>query len=214
MTNKFNNWIRLKLVIERFGKSINSFALSIGLPRAENLYHIRKGNYGISEDLADRIIERDPEIDKTWLLTGIGAMLKENVVYPEQVPFYLNEAEDVLHNIENIEPSAHYTVPYRMDCDLVIRSFSKPMSDTISVAQDLFLKRVDIEDVVQGNEYVLILNNSEHKVLWRRVRWMPRDASHWRLVARNREDFKDIIINRSDVKAAWRVIARMSILES
>lgn len=214
MTNKFNNWIRLKQVIERFGKSINSFALSIGLHRAENLYHIRKGNYGISEDLAVKIIECDPEIDKTWLLTGIGSMLKDDVISPEQVPFYIDEAEKTLPNIEKIEPSAHFTVPYRMDCDLVIRTFSKSMSDTISAAQDLFLKRVAIEEVVQGNEYVLILNNSENEVLWRKVRWMPRDAAHWRLVARNREDFKDVVVNRSDVKAAWRVIARMSILES
>ena len=80
MTNKFNNWERLVKVIERFGLSINSFALSLGLGRSENLYHIRRGNYGISEDLANRIISADPDIDRTWLLSGIGNMLKSDPV--------------------------------------------------------------------------------------------------------------------------------------
>ena len=74
MTNRFNNWERLLKVIRRFDKSINSFAMHIGLHRAENLYHIRKGNFGISSDLADKIVNSDPEIDRTWLLSGVGAM--------------------------------------------------------------------------------------------------------------------------------------------
>lgn len=214
MTNKFNNWERLNRVIERFGKSINSFAIHLGLQRSENLYHIRKGNYGISADLADRIIKNDPAIDRTWLLTGVGEMLKSNVISSEQIPFYLEEMEDILHNIANIEPSGHITMPYATNSDLVIRSFSKPMSDTISAAQDLFLKRINIEEVVQGNEYVLILNRPKDNVIWRRVRWVSKDVNSWRLVARNREEYNDLFINRSEVKEAWRVIARLSVLES
>ncbi len=188
--------------------------MRIGLQRAENIYHIRKGNYGISDDLADRIINCDPEIDRTWLLSGVGDMLKSEVIRPEEIPFYIEEVEEVLLNIESVKPSGYLTLPYKTNCDIVVRSFSKPMSDTISAAQDLFLKRTDIEDVVQGNEYVLILNRPTDNVLWRRVRWVSRDDSKWRLVARNREDFDDIFVNRDEVKEAWRVIARLSILES
>ena len=57
MTNKFNNWERLSKVIERFGLTINSFAKVLGLQRSETLYHIRKGDFGISADLADRIVK-------------------------------------------------------------------------------------------------------------------------------------------------------------
>ena len=201
-------------MIERFGKSINSFAMKIGLQRAENIYHIRKGNYGISEDLAERIVNTDPEIDKTWLLSGVGSMLKSECIDQEQIPFYIEEAEKILPNIANIEPSAYITMPYKTNCDVVVRSFSKPMSDTISAAQDLFLKRSEVHEVVQGNEYVLVLNRPTDNVIWRRVRWVSKDVNRWRLVARNREDFKDELINRSEVREAWRVIARLSVLES
>jgi hypothetical protein len=88
------------------------------------------------------------------------------------------------------------------------------MSDTISAAQDLFLKRTEVEDVIQGNEYVLVLRRPTDNVLWRRVRWVARDDSQWRLVARNRDDFNDIFVNRNEVIEAWRVIARLSVLES
>jgi hypothetical protein len=214
MTNRFDNWKRLLQVIERFGKSINGFAMQIGLSRAENLYHIRKGNYGISEDLADRIIKQDAEIDRTWLLSGVGNMLRSEVIEPERVPFYLDEVEEILPGIACIEPSGYIQLPYKINCDLVIRSFSKPMSDTISAAQDLFLKRVDIDSVVQGNEYVLMLNHPTDNVIWRRVRWVSKNSNRWRLVARNREEFPDLFIDRSEVMQAWRVISRLTILES
>lgn len=214
MTNKFDNWKRLLKVIERFGKSVNGFAMQIGLSRAENLYHIRKGNYGISEDLANRIIARDPEIDRTWLLSGVGSMLKNDVIDTETLPFYLDEVEEILPGVACIEPSGYMQVPYKVNCDLVIRSFSKPMSETISAAQDLFLKREDIDKVVQGNEYVLVLNTPTDNVIWRRVRWVSRNPDKWRLVARNREEFPDMIIDRDNVIQAWRVIARLTIMES
>lgn len=214
MTNRFDNWSRLLKVIEHFGKSINGFAMQIGLNRAENLYHIRKGNYGISEDLADRIIKQDPNIDRTWLLSGVGSMLKSDALQQESVPFYLDEMEESLPMIAHIQPSGTLQLPYKTNCDIVIRSFSKSMSDTISAAQDLFLKRIDVGDVVQGNEYVLITNNITQNVLWRRVRCVAGDETKWRLVARNRDEFPDIFINKSEIREAWRVIARLTVLES
>ncbi len=214
MTNKFDNWSRLLKVIERFGKSINGFAMQIGLSRAENLYHIRRGNYGISEDLADRIIKQDPDIDRTWLLSGVGNMLKSQTLEHEKTPFYIDDVEDILPGIACIEPSGYIELPYRTHCDVVIRSFSKPMSDTISAAQDLFLKRTEVENVIQGNEYVLMLNRPTDNVIWRKVRWVSGNSNRWRLVARNREEYSDIFIDKSEVMQAWRVIARLTVLES
>ena len=105
-------------------------------------------------------------------------------------------------------------MPYKTYCDIVIRSFSKPMSETIVTAHDLFLKRVDVNEVVQGNEYVLMLNRPTENVIWRRVRWVSRNPDKWRLVARNREDYNDMFIDKSEVMQAWRVIARLAIHES
>lgn len=48
-------WERLEKVIRASGHNVNSFARHIGLRRGENLYQIKKGNNGISRDVAERI---------------------------------------------------------------------------------------------------------------------------------------------------------------
>ena len=73
-TQKKNDcWNRINKIIARSGMNTNAFAQHIGLPRGENLYQIKRGNNGISRDVADRICKAFPEVNKLWLLTGEGA---------------------------------------------------------------------------------------------------------------------------------------------
>lgn len=212
MTNKFNNWERLSKVIERFGLTINSFAKVLGLQRSETLYHIRKGDFGISADLADRIVKVDKDIDRTWLLSGIGNMLHSEPVSGEHLPFYRREMERVLLDIESYPNDGEIYVPYITGSDIVVRSFSKPMSDTVTAANDLFLKHIDsIADVVQGNEYVLKVCD---EIIWRRVRFIKGNNNLWRLVANNKIDYPDVYVDINDVKDIWRVMSRIAVLES
>lgn len=46
------NWQRIEMVIQQSKMTANAFARHIGLPRGENLYQIKKGNNGISLDVA------------------------------------------------------------------------------------------------------------------------------------------------------------------
>lgn len=73
MRQKMDNWQRIDSVIRWANMTINYFALYIGLPRGENLYQIKKGNNGISRNLADKIVTKFPEVSLAWLLTGEGA---------------------------------------------------------------------------------------------------------------------------------------------
>ena len=75
MTNKYNNWERLERVLEYVNMNANAFATHIGMQRSENIYHIKRGAFGISEELVDRITACYPEINPTWLLSGVGGML-------------------------------------------------------------------------------------------------------------------------------------------
>ena len=65
-------WDRLEKIITRSGMTTNAFARHIGLPRGENLYQIKRGNNGISQDVARRICDKFPNVNKLWLLTGEG----------------------------------------------------------------------------------------------------------------------------------------------
>jgi hypothetical protein len=94
------------------------------------------------------------------------------------------------------------------NCDFVIRSFSRSMADPQCAASDLFVKRVAPEDIVQGNEYIL---STDSHTVWRKVR-IASDEQNWRLVSRNREEFPDIVVEKSRVVKAWRVVARLAVM--
>lgn len=71
-------WERLSYIIDWSGLTINHFAEDIGIKRAENLYQIKKGNNKISVQLADKIVERFPEVNKIWLMHGRGNAFDKN----------------------------------------------------------------------------------------------------------------------------------------
>lgn len=72
------NWDRIEAVINYSGMTANAFARHIGLLRGENLYQIKRGNNGISFDVANRIVAKFPQVDKLWLLTGDGQMFTDD----------------------------------------------------------------------------------------------------------------------------------------
>ena len=79
MREKQNNWQRIEAIIKWANMSTNYFARHIWHARGENLYQIKRGNNGISLDVADRIVSKFPQVDKLWLLTGEGQMLYQYV---------------------------------------------------------------------------------------------------------------------------------------
>lgn len=74
-TSKRDCWKRIEAVIKMSRMTTNAFARHIGLARGENLYQIKRGNNGVSLNVANRIVAKFPEVSKLWLLTGDGPML-------------------------------------------------------------------------------------------------------------------------------------------
>lgn len=70
------DWQRLEMVIKYTGLSTNAFAKSIGYDRAEKLYRIERGENGISKKLAHDIATKYCNVNESFLLTGMGQMLK------------------------------------------------------------------------------------------------------------------------------------------
>lgn len=180
--------------------------------RSESIYHIKRGTFGISNDLVDRIVSLYPTINPTWLLSGVGDMLRGTKGNGRSVPFYEEDIADVLRDKKITQtPLGRVRLPYDCDCDMAVRALSRAMLMPGTAAVDLFIKRISADDMVQGNEYVIV---TEREVLWRKIRSIKESPDQWRLVAINREEYPDVIINKSDIKTIWRVISRMSILVS
>lgn len=67
-------WKRLSEVLDLAGMSPNYFARYIGLPTGEYIYRIKRGQNGITRDVANRIGQKFPNININWLLTGEGCI--------------------------------------------------------------------------------------------------------------------------------------------
>ena len=64
-------------ILSYSGLNGNSFSEKIGLNRPQAIYDIQRGKtMNISPKMADKIISVFPELNRTWLLTGEGEMLK------------------------------------------------------------------------------------------------------------------------------------------
>lgn len=70
MREKENNWERIEAVIKWANMTTNYFARYIGLARGENLYQIKRGNNGISFDVANRIVAKFPPNRQTVAAYG------------------------------------------------------------------------------------------------------------------------------------------------
>lgn len=72
-------------VLSYCGLNGKSFSEKIGLERPQAIYDIQNGKTrNISSKMADKIISVFPEINKGWLLSGEGKMLKGQVDETEE----------------------------------------------------------------------------------------------------------------------------------
>lgn len=89
---------RILNFIKYSGMSVRQFDLSIG---ASNGYTLRmvKNNASVGSDVIEKIIQKYPEINLVWLITGKGPMLipktsSENIKETDNVENYLNDLID------------------------------------------------------------------------------------------------------------------------
>ncbi len=203
---KDNCWARLESVINWSQMSTNRFALSIGLKRAETLYHIERGDHGISRKLAGMIVTRFPEISLSWLLTGSGDMLTI-MDANEKISYYNLDCESSIHLIDEKNPNSKIILPECIDADFAMRYNSAAMSNTIPPSSIVMLKRIDPNQIIYGNEYLIISSNITSLRVVRSV----EQSDNLRLVATNRERYDDIIITKSEIAQIYKVTAKLII---
>lgn len=207
MREKQNNWQRVEAVIKWANMSTNYFARYIGLARGENLYQIKRGNNGISLDVADRIVAKFPQVDKLWLLTGEGQMFADEKLRGVQIPFYNLDVEQAISHLAHLEAESSLVVPQVGDCDLAMCYMGRAMGAALPPGALVLLKAVDRDAIIPGAEYVIV---SRKIVTLRIIR--AADGEHMlRLVAGDRDNYDDIILSASDIKSVYKVKGKLII---
>lgn len=207
MEEKQQNWQRLEAVIRWANMSTNYFARHIGLARGENLYQIKRGNNGISLNLAERIVNTYPEISKLWLLTGEGEMFVSSASRAPQIPFYDTDVEHAIRQVDQLDTELRLAIPDIVSCDLAMRYMDHAMSPQTPAGCVVLLQKSDVNAIIPGKEYVIV----GRKIVTLRIVRTAENAKQLRLVAADREQFDDMTVAKNEIEAVYAVRGKLII---
>ncbi len=198
-----DNWQRIEQVIKWSGiASVSAFAREIGLNRGENLYQIKRGNNGISRDLADSIAVKYPQISKAWLLTGEGEMLPGKTAKDRyDIPFFKADVTSLAEPLEQNEPAYYISFPMFRGANFAAFSFADAMEPEIPKGAIVLLQESEADNLTPGGIYYV------KSLKFNGIRYVRNAGTEGklRLVPKNTADYDEIVIDASDVKALFRV---------
>lgn len=197
---KLDDWQRIEKTVRWAGLSVNSFALNIGLQRGENLYQIKRGNNGISKELAELIVKKYPEISRGWILTGEGRMFLSDT--GEKVNIQCYDADVLcIASAENLpEPSYLISLPRVRNADFAALNMNKAMEPEIPNGATVIVKQTEPDAIIPGYPYVVITNKIS---VLRTIKKGPAEDKI-RLTAAN-PDFDEMIIDVCEIRKLYAV---------
>jgi hypothetical protein len=199
-----NNWQRVERAVKWAGLSVNSFALSIGLARGENLYQIKRGNNGISRDLARMIAAKYPQISQGWLLTGEGNMLVDEPVNSDKqtsIPFYGVDVEKYIADPSRYSVESYFSLPFVDDAEFAAVYLGRAMGDAIPAGAIVVMRRVAPGGMIPGGDYVVVCDDF---IVLRRVR-RKVGTQTLRLTPVDEEKFDEVTIDANQVREMYLV---------
>ena len=185
------------------GLSVNSFALSIGLNRGENLYQIKRGNNGISRELAGMISTKYPQISRAWLLAGEGDMFTDDTLKHVSVPFYDVDVEKYVTAPHKFASRGYVSLPTVEDADFGALYNGRAMEGSIPAGSMVLVCRVEPEGLIPGGNYVVVTDGF---VMLRRVR-RDVESGQLRLMPSDVDNFDEIRIDPALVRELYAVRA-------
>lgn len=206
MTNRNPNWARLEQIITRANMTTNSFGKHIGLTRSESLYQIKAGKFGISNNLAQRIVEKFPEISLGWLLSGEGEMLGGNPI-SQFIPYYdLDITSCTQLGNEILKPTSILSLPMIEKCDCAFRSCDNAVGDEIMPGSIVFLKKLAPEAIIPGRFYVIITSNF---VILRKLRIQETGSHKEYILESANSQQEDVRLKEHEILGLYRVVANL-----
>ncbi len=95
---------RVDEILSRYKLSVKELALALGLKNPQIIYNIKNNRCGISDRFSEAIMEKFPEINAGWLLTGEGEMFKQPHANPQiNISNFNNRGENAMGDFIKIE---------------------------------------------------------------------------------------------------------------
>ena len=201
ITMVLDDWQRIEKVVRWAGLSVNAFALHIGLHRGENLYQIKRGNNGISKELAELIVARYPEISRAWLVTGEGEMFAGGTAVRSMIPVYDTDVICLAQMERLPQPAGQIVLPRAGAVSFAAPLLNRTMEPDLPNGALLLLAAVEPADLLPGYAYLVVTDRMA--VVWRVLR-AEEDPEQLRLVAAN-PTYGEVRIGEYEIRALYRV---------
>ena len=194
-----DDWQRLDKIIRWTGMSVNAFALNIGLRRSENLYQIKRGNNGISKELAETIVMRYPNISKGWILAGEGEMFCNNTtknVAEKSISFFNRDISFVATHIKELEADDQIWFKRFEECSFAGLYLGDSMTPEIPPGAIVIVKEDEVDNIIPGGIYVIISD------IFNGIRYVRSgsEPGKLRLVPANKASFDEIEMGVDKIK--------------
>ncbi|MDV2459846.1 hypothetical protein CMU99_16130 [Elizabethkingia anophelis] len=155
----------LNKLIEYLNITAAEFAESIGYERPQTLYDVINGKTKrISQNMADKILSKYPEINSVWILTGEGSMFNNQNETQFPVSHQDNDRKyQIVENIEDIpEQFRNWVKPFypdmRVGAGLELGNYHGPTKYFILVP---FSDKVQFWAQVEGKSMLPRYNNND-----------------------------------------------------
>jgi hypothetical protein len=169
--------------------------------RAETLYQIKRGNNGVSRELAQMIATRYPSVSQAWLLTGEGDMFVDEIAKQVQVPFYDVDIEKYIASPTRFTCEAYVSLPDVGGAEFGARYRGRIMGEAVPDGAMVLVKKVPLDDLVSGGDYVVA---AEGLTVMRRVIRDP-GSPVLRLTPVNAPDVDEIRLNVAKVRELFQI---------
>lgn len=196
-----DDWQRLEKVVRWAGLSVNAFALHLGLGRGENLYQIKRGNNGISKELAELIVAKYPEISRAWLVTGEGDMFAGGGTERSLIPVYDTDVICLARMAVRPQPSGTMALPRVGRVSFAAPLLNRTMEPELPNGALLLLEETPLADLLPGYAYLVV---TDRLAAVRRVLRDESDPELLRLVAAN-PAYGEVKVGEYDVRSLHRV---------
>lgn len=93
-----NHAERLVELINQLNLNTRSFAITCGFSQPTTIYSIIKNNSKITKNTIDKICNRFPQVNRDWLLTGLGTVFNTDTTSSDDLTVTAKQVIDKLEN--------------------------------------------------------------------------------------------------------------------
>lgn len=210
-----------KIIVDVYKVSPVEFSKKYNDPKAVKTYNIISERNGVSKNMLDEILGAYPEINRTWLLTGEGEMLKETSDNEKiaarsndnfrLVPMYNIDARGGFGDNDEVNV-AEYIMDYipfkdaKVD-DICVPVIGNSMSPTYCAGSVVLLHRIERwqEFLELGQVYMIVLTDGRRII--KELRASKEDKRSNYLCVSHNPDFEPVELPKNMINAVFLVRA-------